>query len=477
MPFVDTSSLTSGLASSKASVVADVQNYAAKTVPSIPTNAASAVSGAVSGAAGKLSSTAGSITSSIGGVTSGLTSAVGSINSKLTGVVGKLTSSVSGTLNKAFARITSKGGSTNTTGVSDPTASTIPTANPTTTGFTISTDAVTPKAAGTGSDSSWIGTLSTNMSSTALTTVVDRYKLPDFNKLGKTLTSSSGLSSAKGLLSSVKSITNTVTSPIKTIRSTISTAVGTVNQVKSGVSSVVSLAKNTTASISRDVALFKSATSSVQNVLGTNSLNGLFSGKTPTLTGSTATVDATMANSIRTLAKAAGCTIPNDEYTSSNVQSALFGSALSLAIAHGMTDMVASLLDCETASSDKTAVSTAFETAANTNISLAGDVLDKLDGSYDGLSADIDKQLVTNSSLKSSDATTASSILSRLGTTPLTTLSVAKIDTDSLPIIDLGTVCNCNPSFLDSLTGSSTLSKFSNASTMTMNSTGALAWA
>ena len=485
MAFIESSALTAGT-STLPQTLTQIQSATAKLTPDISGAAASSISklsavgagvnGAIAGVNGAITAAQNTALKGINGVIKNLTTAIDS-------TVGGLAKSVNDTLTGAFGSTTNKAASTITTAISDPVLA-ITAKAPNSTGFKITADTVTANAAGIAGSASSFGTLASNMTGTVLSTVQNRYNLDSINGIGTSITSSLSKATTSGLFSNVKSLTTAFTSPISSIRKTIGNVAATVSGVQQTVKAVSTNIRSTTNALARDFTSFKNSVSSVESVLGVSNLENMFVGgsKTSLMVGGVGVdtngtgVDASVANALNTLARSAGCTITTQAYTSASLQASLFGTTLSIAAIAGMKDLMASLLGCDIATSSlgQQALSNAFGAAATTQIGLAGDILDKLDGTT-MIDSNMPKAIMNNPNLIATDASTVTAILARLDTTPIAALSVPSAISTTTPLIDLATASNANTSFLNSIMGTSTVSDFLASTPMAMNTSGLLA--
>lgn len=428
---------------------------------------------AVNSALGSVNSALSSVNNLTKQANSFLQSAVKSISSTFDQSVKGLASGLDSALTGLFKDTNVKSASTTTTNVSDPIKTNlIATKLPASSGFKLTSFESGSQSSSSSGSTSLIGSNSGTMTSTGLSTIMDRLNFDSVNGL------TNGIATTKSN-SSLKSLFSTVNSAVKTVRG-VSATVQAIQQVPNA------LAAAAQKSLSNAVQSFTGRVSSLTSLTGIDS-SGYFISTSPlglvdqngsSVTTTGAGTDAGTANALLSLAQLVGCDLNGvNEYSSTNELDSLFNMLMSIASKQGLSSLVDSLLNCNrvTTTGGQTAIVNALLGVSNSDITITNSLLSSVsDTSVLYKNQQLANDIISNSNLTAADADAVRAALASMDYTPTEPFEISYTEDGTITIYDQNTLNSSEKAILDSLFDDNTFSTYLGGSSVAIGSDGTL---
>lgn len=472
MSFLDTSVVNATVANKGATAVAQAQKTIAIPITAVSTNVSSSVATAVrgpsvvsSGGLGGTSLNNAASTAVNNFIQSAIKSISGTLGSSKTG----LASGISPPLSKVFTNTNIPSASNTVSRVSDP-VNVLSLKNPASSAFRVTSASPGSQTVDISGANSKFGSGADAMTGTILSTVLNRFNLDSASNLLSSITNSFTGSKVSGLFASLN------------VDPAVSAAVTGVNATD-----LTAFVKNNTFLTDNDLNNFLGNSASLNNALGggqdfssffqTNNVYSLINQNGQAVSTNGSGVDATTANAILGILNLAGCGIADLNYSSFFEKSSLFNLGLNLSALNGMKAEVEALLGCSHAStmSGQQSIINAFLATSGSQLEMADTVLSHVDVPSSVNNDYLNKTIVTNPRLRSTDVTTLDSVFGKLGTTTTKAVSVPTASSSSYPVYDVSLLSATQPSLVSGIFGDTTIVDYFNSSPMTLQKDGRLA--
>ena len=488
MAFIDTTAISPAVVSQGVTALAQAQATVQKTITPVSSQVTTALQTTLSGSTpNSVSQIANTVTKGVSSLeaaavstatsvaSSYLQAALASVTSTFSSSVTSLASGISSAFSGAFTNTNNPATSTTTTLISDPIVSNfLQSKTPTSSAFTVSSlNAGVQPVSVTGATAATT-TLASSMTSTTLSTVLDRFNLDSASNVVSTISNSSTANQLSGLFTNLSAPTPSAVTSL---------------QVTTPVTTTSTQVVSSTQSQENDLAGFLGQTSSLSQALGGQNLSSYYITNpttslvnsvtnTPVVTNGTS-VDATTANALTQLAMQAGCTPSITNYTSANQQASTYNTALALAAQAGLQDLVNSLLGCSQASTStgQQSLVNAFVAAMSSQLGISSTLVAGINNPSVLNTPYVSQSLVTNPTLSASDVSTLNSLLTTIGSSSTQAMCVAGTSSDTYPLYDLSVVSNIQPDVTNALLSDDTITNYLNGTEMTLQPTGTLMYA